>query len=94
MQSKGGEFCNLSKKDVFENSSTEGTPVLHCADTYIECSWTPALHYCTRPDACRNVDMVLSHKKDVSRLSQYLTLQLLSGDQVSAVHAAGPAPVH
>ena len=63
-------------------------------NTYIECSWTPALHYCTRPDACRNVDMVLSHKKDVSRLSQYLTLQLLSGDQVSAVHAAGPAPVH
>ena len=32
--------------------------------------------------------MVLGHKKDVSRLSQYLTLQLLSGDQVSA--GAGP----
>ena len=38
--------------------------------------------------ACRNVGVVLGHKKDVSRLSQYLTLQLLSGDQVSA--GAGP----
>ena len=33
---------------------------------------------------CRNVSMVLARRKDVSRLSQYLTLQLLSGDQVSA----------
>ena len=38
--------------------------------------------------ACRNMGVVLGHKKDVSRLSQYLTLQLLSGDQVSA--GAGP----
>lgn len=46
-------------------------------------------HYNTVPlAACRNVSVVVGRKKDVSRLSQYLTLQLLSGDQVSAWHCS------
>ena len=36
--------------------------------------------------------MVLARRKDVSRLSQYLTLQLLSGDQVSAHAYTAQAP--
>ena len=37
MQSKGGESCNLSRKDVIRSSSTEGTYVRIHNTTVLQC---------------------------------------------------------
>ena len=37
MQSKGGESCNLSRKDVIRSSSTEGTYVCIHNTTVLQC---------------------------------------------------------